>query len=207
MTESSHSPSTHTSPSAKYSFFQIGTRRFRRLMASSAASNAALRCGEVATITTLVIAARLRKFDVSLEVGSPGGYDTVFEGFERDGTAATLTLIGGVVEADLVDESGDEDDAGDKGDGCGAGVQPAAQVRRRDDLGGLDFGGDLVHYATVTYATVGCLLRPGPSGPSSLDDTGDALGDRPGPLSGRGGATPRVAGRYAGAGSAHRRRS
>src|SRR5665213_2991554 len=53
VTESSHSPSTHTSPSAKYSFFQIGTRRFRRLMPSSAASNAALRWGEAATTTTL----------------------------------------------------------------------------------------------------------------------------------------------------------
>ena len=46
-TESSHSPSTHTSPSTKYSFFHTGTSRFRRLMPSSAASNAGLRCGAV----------------------------------------------------------------------------------------------------------------------------------------------------------------
>src|SRR5262249_55951908 len=53
VTESSHSPSTHTSPSAKYSFFQIGTSFFSRLMPSSAASNAGLRCGALAATTTL----------------------------------------------------------------------------------------------------------------------------------------------------------
>src|SRR6185369_15800165 len=53
ITDSSHSPSTQTSPSAKYSFFQIGTSRLSRLMPSSAASNAALRCGAAATTTTL----------------------------------------------------------------------------------------------------------------------------------------------------------
>src|SRR5579863_3777648 len=53
-TESSHSPSTQTSPSTKYSFFQTGTRRFSRLMPSSAASNAGLRCGAVTTTMTLV---------------------------------------------------------------------------------------------------------------------------------------------------------
>src|SRR5439155_162466 len=53
-TEASHSPSTHTSPSTKYSFFQIGTMRLSRLMPSSAASNAGLRCGAVTTTATLV---------------------------------------------------------------------------------------------------------------------------------------------------------
>ena len=53
-TDSSHSPSTHTSPSAKYSFFHTGTSLFNRLIPSSAASNAGLRCGATAITTTLV---------------------------------------------------------------------------------------------------------------------------------------------------------
>src|SRR5262249_28549404 len=53
ITESSHSPSTHTSPSSKYSFFHTGTSFFRRLIPSSAASTAGLRCGAVAATTTL----------------------------------------------------------------------------------------------------------------------------------------------------------
>ena len=49
----SHSPSTQTSPSAKNSFFQMGTRRLRRLMPSSAASKAGRRCGAVVMTATL----------------------------------------------------------------------------------------------------------------------------------------------------------
>src|SRR6188474_2127223 len=51
-TASSHSPSTHTSPSAKCSFFQIGTSFFRRLMPSKAASKAGFLCGALTTIRT-----------------------------------------------------------------------------------------------------------------------------------------------------------
>jgi len=45
------------------------------------------------------------------------------------------------------------------GDGGHAGVQPAAQLRRHHGGGGLDGGLELVHYATVTYATVGCRIQ------------------------------------------------
>src|SRR5581483_4397531 len=64
ITESSHSPSTHTSPSAKYSFFQIGTSRFSRLIPSSVASKAGLRCGAQAATTTLAspISSRPRRW-------------------------------------------------------------------------------------------------------------------------------------------------
>ena len=48
------SPSTQTSPSAKISFFQIGTVRLSSRMAHSQASNAARRCGALTAITTLV---------------------------------------------------------------------------------------------------------------------------------------------------------
>jgi len=49
-----HSPSAQSSPSAKYSFFQIGTLRFKRSMPSRAAAKAASRCAAPAITTTLV---------------------------------------------------------------------------------------------------------------------------------------------------------
>ena len=51
--EASHSPSTHTSPSAKCSFFQIGTISLSRSIAYRLASNAASRWAEEMAITTL----------------------------------------------------------------------------------------------------------------------------------------------------------
>src|SRR5947209_2476634 len=48
------SPSAHTAPSAKYSFFQIGTVLLRVSMIQRQASKAAPRCAEATTMRTLV---------------------------------------------------------------------------------------------------------------------------------------------------------
>ena len=48
------SPSAQTAPSAKYSFFQMGTVRLRVSMAKRHASNAAARCAALTAMNTLV---------------------------------------------------------------------------------------------------------------------------------------------------------
>src|SRR5215469_3000889 len=48
------SPSAHTAPSAKYSFFQMGTVFFNVSIAYRQASNAAPRCGALTAMNTLV---------------------------------------------------------------------------------------------------------------------------------------------------------
>src|SRR6185369_6437780 len=53
-TDSSHSPSTHTSPSTTPRFSQRATSRVKQLLAQTAATKAGLRCGAVTPTDTLV---------------------------------------------------------------------------------------------------------------------------------------------------------
>src|SRR5205823_5210662 len=48
------SPSAQTTPSSKYSFFQIGTVRLRVSISQRQASKAAARCADATTISTLI---------------------------------------------------------------------------------------------------------------------------------------------------------
>src|SRR5712691_10878310 len=48
------SPSAHTAPSSKYSFFQMGTVRLRLSISQRQASNAAARWADTTTMRTLV---------------------------------------------------------------------------------------------------------------------------------------------------------
>src|SRR5580692_12237329 len=60
------SPSAHTAPSSKYSFFQIGTVFLRVSMIHRQASNATPRCAAATTISTLVspISSRPRRWTI-----------------------------------------------------------------------------------------------------------------------------------------------
>src|SRR6267378_6500200 len=73
-TDSSHSPSTQTSPPAKCSLFQIGARRLSRLMPSRAASKAGRRCGAVTTTATLVSPISMRPSRCTIAM-RPIGWD------------------------------------------------------------------------------------------------------------------------------------
>src|SRR5258708_2625461 len=89
-TDSSHSPSTQTSPSAKYSFFQIGTRRLSRLIPSSAGSNAGLRCGAVTITATLVSPMFMRPRRWTIAMRPTGNCSAI----SRPMPAMTWTAIG-----------------------------------------------------------------------------------------------------------------